>query len=155
MQSWGYHKYTVHTHRIIQPEINTSCTPCLFVLRRHLARKQDAQMTKLPPMIGIAAGPDVSVWYGHVRLHGRLCIYVCVCEIDICTPVGTRGSGSPATCTLFGGECLGSTAQHIPSVSRPGEIRFIEGCGTTRWGPEQWLFVCCSFIGSDNCSPSS
>lgn len=52
------------------------------------------------------------------------------------------------------GECLGSTAQHILCVSRPGEIRFMEGCGTTRWGPEQWLFVCCCFIGGDNCSPS-
>lgn len=52
------------------------------------------------------------------------------------------------------GDCLGSTAQHIFCVSRPGEIRFMEGCGTARWGPEQWLFVCCCFIGSDNCSPS-
>lgn len=44
------------------------------------------------------------------------------------------------------GECLGSTAQHILCVSRPSEIRFMDGCGTTRWGPEQWLFVCCFFL---------
>lgn len=65
---------------------------------------------------------------------------MCVCAqrvriIDVSTATGTvhvRAACRLHTVHAIWEECLGSTAQHILRVSCPGEISFMEGCGTTR-----------------------
>lgn len=63
------------------------------------------------------------------------------CGLNKSTSRGARGGSVPAVL----GECLGSTAQHI-LCQCPNETAFMAGCGGARWGAEQWLFVCCSFL---------